>query len=137
MPFEPVVMMAALPGPGDEAAVKQPGQVCAGGRGADTRQLREFASGEGPPVEQSREHGGPGGVGRRRRGRRDISPVGGVGQAGRHISTVAEASFADGRTMSDDTAKNPGSLVETWTLREIAGHVAEVTYYAEQVGSLT
>ena len=39
--------------------------------------------------------------------------------------------------MSDDTAKNPGSLVEAWTLREIAEHVAEVTYYAEQVGSLT
>lgn len=26
---------------------------------------------------------------------------------------------------------------EAWTLREIAEHVAEVTYYAEQVGSLT
>src|SRR3984893_3304857 len=129
--------MAPFPVPGEEPAVKQRGRVCAGGRAAAPRQLREFAGGEGPPVEQRREHDGPGAVGHQRRGRRDISPVGGVWQASRHISTVAEASFADGRTMSDDTAKNPGSLVEAWTLREIAGHIAEVTYYAEQVGSLT
>jgi hypothetical protein len=47
--------------------------------------------------------------------------------------------------MSDDTAKNDAAGAaswdaprnEAWTLREIAEHVAEVTYYAEQVGSLT
>src|SRR6185437_13908678 len=93
--------MPALPDDGDQAALEQLGQVKAGGGRAHAGQPGQFPRRQRAVRQQCAQDRGPGRVGDKRRGRRDVGvprkSFGGYG----HTSTLAHVFFDRYRKMTD------------------------------------
>ena len=97
---QPVVAVPALPGDDDHAAVKQLGQVEAGGRRADPGQPGQFPRRQRAVRQQRPQDRGPGRVGDQRRGRREVGVIRDGLRRDGHSSTLTQLSFDRDRSMT-------------------------------------